>query len=420
MHLGGNPKANSTTTAGLNRPSEETLPPITSTTSTVALTPSTTSKSLVGTTGDNKPSAAAIAVPLAIFATALAGLIFSLRQRSKTKEIQAHGNVGRDKEALERTTSKESSASSASGSYAGSRVADLEWAMEFIAGVRVPKSPRLTPLPPSIESKRCMRRENRARHADVSVGTKGSSMDFSAVPMSSEPAQQRCDHLVPMRGISTGYASESSIVPVTHQEGGLMSHIIYPPGLPHVPTAYQPPTAPHVKPLANSATYPVMSQGTAIYPHAPQTPPPVKRVSDFSFVGMPRPPTFMQQYVCPTDSTAPNSVEANTHTHPLTTFPPVVFAPVPHPTSSVGHNGLQLPPVLPASLRVAQPQVPVTALQPTPRFELPDPQQPQLECQSTASSPTKPNIPYSTRPPVHVILNPYDAIAKVLRTPRLG
>ncbi|KDN51545.1 hypothetical protein RSAG8_00090, partial [Rhizoctonia solani AG-8 WAC10335] len=63
-----------------------TVASATGTISSLALTPSITNNALIGSSNDTKPSTAAIVVPLAIFAAALVGLLFSLRKRSKAKE----------------------------------------------------------------------------------------------------------------------------------------------------------------------------------------------------------------------------------------------------------------------------------------------------------------------------------------------
>jgi hypothetical protein len=431
VHLGSNSKATGTMTTSLGRSSNGTLAAATSTASSIALTPSVTSKTLIGTTGDNKPSTVAIVVPLAIFAAALAGLIFSLRQRAKTKQTKGQSKTGQNEPALKRMTSNESSTSGASGGGSvGSRMTDLEWAMEFITGARVPKSPRLTPLPPTIESKRRARRENRADQADTPPKARElSSGRVTLSTASSIPAVDRLvrqqDHSPAAMAPPVDQASGSSVVPVSHQE---VSHptpyTVYPPGIPCGPVIYQPSTVSHAE--IDHSTHAALASAADIHPHAPHATaiiPPTEQTTNLSSVEVPRPPAFTQQQV-PPPSAYMSVTAATSATYLATAAPPVILASAPPSASSPVPVRLPPLPVLPASLRVAQPQVPaVSPVMPQSKYSEHAQLQPQVEYESVISPLTRPDVPYSTRPQttqVYAASNPYDAIVKALRTPRLG
>ncbi|CAE6363835.1 unnamed protein product, partial [Rhizoctonia solani] len=162
---GSGPMVNGTAAMSISRNSA--LASATSTISSAALAPSITNNALIGSPNDSKPSTAAIVVPLAIFAAALVGLLFSLKQRSKAKEIRGP----KSEPALNRVTSKDSCATGSSTGGSGPSRTDLERAMEFIARVRAPQSPQLTPLPPSIEPRWRERREIRMRQSNASFTT---------------------------------------------------------------------------------------------------------------------------------------------------------------------------------------------------------------------------------------------------------
>ncbi|KAG8688095.1 hypothetical protein FRC11_006067 [Ceratobasidium sp. 423] len=377
----------------------------------LALTPSATNRTLIGSSNDNKPSTAAIVVPLAIFAAALAGLLFSLRQRSKAKEIRGL----KDEPALNRVTSKDSCASGSSN--AGSSRTDLERAMEFIARVRVPHSPNLTPLPPTIESKRRERREIRMRQSDASFRAEVAPRRVSVPTSSSMPdmdqrVQQRDGPLSPIPSVAL---DPIDVYPQHEIPRSTTCPVVpnHPPGLSQTVVYY-----PDPDPGENPIHPPTHSLGPSVgcHPDASHTVsviPATHLPTSLSFAGMPRPPDFAQPQVFATSSSMSQPI--------------IVTGPMHHPASVTPAPPL----VLPDSLRAALPRPPTA---PVPEIvvnpgsnECLEPQpQPRPEYKPTDQSPTRPRpiIPYSTRPrtiaaQTSVVSNPYDAITKALRTPRL-
>ncbi|KEP54719.1 putative ATP-dependent RNA helicase SUB2 [Rhizoctonia solani 123E] len=410
---GSGPMVNGTAAMSISRNSA--LASATGTISSTALAPSITNNALIGSPNDSKPSTAAIVVPLAIFAAALAGLLFSLRQRSKAKEIRGPKNES----ALNRVTSKDSCATGSTGDSGPSRT-DLERAMEFIARVRAPQSPQLTPLPPSIEPRWRERREIRMRQSNASFTTEVSPESRSIPTSSSAPdmgqrIQQRNGPLPPIPGVAELDPTDmypQSEIPRSTSYLVAQSH---PPEFSQTVACQLPaPT-----PVENSVYPPTHYLGPSYetYPNAPDT----YAISaahlpmSFSMNGMPRPPHFVQPqlHVIPSSVSQP-SIATGSIRH----FASITPAPIPDST---------LPP--PATLRAPLPRPPVAPVPEiviNPGYLEPQPR-PQPEYQPVDPSPTgpRPVIPYSTRPQtiepeVNAVLNPYDAIAKALRTPRLG
>ncbi|GAB1517394.1 hypothetical protein RhiTH_000442 [Rhizoctonia solani] len=392
------PGANETATTSAS--GNSTLASASGTTSGLIYTPSVTNNALIGSSNDNKPSTAAIVVPLAIFAVALAGLIFSLRQRSKTKKIRVQEN----RPALNQVVTKDSCTSNSSTSSSGSSRTDLERAMDFIAGIKVPHSPGLTPLPPSIESKRRERREIRMRQPNTSFRDETASEHMPALASSSAPKVDQCirrnDQPLPplpgivqsdSEGLSQGKVYQMPVPVITEQPIRLSIHSLGPDYRSHtsLPQVASAPPATHSP--ENSST--VATRLTC----------------------------FMQQHA---------------HNIPSSMSQPAMVAPPPcHPTSLTSlltaNPGFPSFPVLPDSLRAALPQAPAVSapeivVHPVcSEYSEPNPES-QLKSELTDQSPIRPRpaIPYSTRPQpkqpqVNVMSNPYDAIAKVLRTPRL-
>ncbi|KAJ1310149.1 hypothetical protein OPQ81_006894 [Rhizoctonia solani] len=414
-------QANGTSTMSVS--GNSTTVPATTAISSLALTPSITNNALIGNSNDNKPSTAAIVVPLAIFAAALAGLLFSLRQRSKAKEIQGPNN----EPALNQVTSGDLSTGGSSKSIAGSSPTDLERAMEFIAVIRASQSPQLTPLPPSIESRWRERRKNRMQQSDASFRT-GVSSNHTSIPASlsmPDMNQQIRPHNGPLPPIPSVVELDPTDMCPQHE----------------IPRSGTYPTVPnHTSGLSRTAAHQVLASALAAEPaHSPTHPfglipgshpdlaqaipaiPTTRLPASLSFAGMPRPPCFVQ----PPAPAIPLSISQPSITTDL----------IHHSTSATSAPALNstLSPlfVLPDSLRAALPR-PLTASVPeivisTGHSRCLEPQaQPQLEYKPAEQSPTRPRpaIPYSTRPrardpQVTAVPNPYEAIAKALRTPRL-
>ncbi|CAE6392763.1 unnamed protein product [Rhizoctonia solani] len=383
--------------------------------SSLAPTPSITNSALIGSSNDNKPSTAAIVVPLAIFAVALAGLLFSLRQRSKTKEIQGQKN----EPALNRVTTKASCASGSSASSSGSSRADLERAMEFLAGIRVPASSRLTPLPPSIESKRRERRETRMRQPSMSFREDMAPERASIPTISSVPEMdqrtRRCDEPLPPLPIIS--QSDPEDVYPQHE---VPRSATYPVAQGHSPgvlqeTDYRNPIEQPVHPSTHS-----FGPSSGIQADLSQVAASLS-VTDLhvnhSLKGMPRPPCFAQRhtYAIPSSTLQPAMVTGSSP-HPVS------LTPVLATNSAI--------PSCPDSLRVALSQplpdpVPKIVVNPVYSGYAELNSQPETKCEPVDQSLTRPRpaIPYSTRPQASQsqvnTMNPYDAIAKALRTPRL-
>ncbi|CUA72474.1 Arginine-glutamic acid dipeptide repeats protein [Rhizoctonia solani] len=394
-------------------------------TSSQALAPSVTNNALISSFHDNKPSTAAIVVPLAIFAAALAGLLFSLRQRSKAKEIRGSKNES----TLNRVTSKDSCASgSTMGGSASSRT-DLERAMEFIARVKAPQSPQLTPLPPSIESRWRERREIRMREFDGPVPAEVSherrSMSVSSsMPNVDQWDRQRDGPLPPIPRVAElepRYTYPEPEIPRSTSYPVIQSH----PPVPSQATVYRPPAPATVKDVAYIPTHP-LDPCSGNYPNAPEATyvmPNAHLPASRSLTGMPRPPDVVQPqvYILPPSTSQPSIATGLIHSTSATLAP-------------ISDSAFHPPTILPGSLQATTlprpPMLPVPDIAINTGYSEPQPQyqhEYQHEYQPTDQSPTRPcpAIPYSTRPQtakpvINAILNPYDAIARALRTPRLG
>ncbi|ELU44467.1 ATP-dependent RNA helicase SUB2 [Rhizoctonia solani AG-1 IA] len=414
------PGANETATTSAS--GNSTLASASGTTSGLIYTPSVTNNALIGSSNDNKPSTAAIVVPLAIFAVALAGLIFSLRQRSKTKKIRVQEN----RPALNQVVTKDSCTSNSSTSSSGSSRTDLERAMDFIAGIKVPHSPGLTPLPPSIESKRRERREIRMRQPNTSFRDETASEHMPALASSSAPKVDQCirrndQPLPPLPGIvQSDSEGEHPRCKISHTKNYTMAqdHSL---GLSQGKVYQMPAPVITEQPIRLSihSLGPDYRSHTSL-PQVASAPPATHSPENSSTVAT-RLTCFMQQHA---------------HNIPSSMSQPAMVAPPPcHPTSLTSlltaNPGFPSFPVLPDSLRAALPQAPAVSapeivVHPVcSEYSEPNPES-QLKSELTDQSPIRPRpaIPYSTRPQpkqpqVNVMSNPYDAIAKVLRTPRL-
>ncbi|KAF8710415.1 hypothetical protein RHS03_02260, partial [Rhizoctonia solani] len=414
------PGANETATTSAS--GNSTLASASGTTSGLIYTPSVTDNALIGSSNDNKPSTAAIVVPLAIFAVALAGLIFSLRQRSKTKKIRVQEN----RPALNQVVTRDSCTSNSSTSSSGSSRTDLERAMDFIAGIKVPHSPGLTPLPPSIESKRRERREIRMRQPNTSFRDETASEHMPALASSSAPKVDQCirrndQPLPPLPGIvQSDSEGEHPRCKISHTKNYTMAqdHSL---GLSQGKVYQMPAPVITEQPIRLSihSLGPDYRSHTSL-PQVASAPPATHSPENSSTVAT-RLTCFMQQHA---------------HNIPSSMSQPAMVAPPPcHPTSLTSllaaNPGFPSFPVLPDSLRAALPQAPAVSapeivVHPVcSEYSEPNPES-QLKSEFTDQSPIRPRpaIPYSTRPQpkqpqVNVMSNPYDAIAKVLRTPRL-
>ncbi|KAG8748643.1 hypothetical protein FRC10_000034 [Ceratobasidium sp. 414] len=416
----GRERPSGTYTSNASASTNTSLPTITGS-ATLSLLPSATNRALVATTDNNKPSAVAIVVPLAIFAAALAGLIFSLRQRSKARrEIERRNSGTQDGPSLHRAASKESS-SAASGNGAGlAGKTDLERAMEFISGVQVPKSPNLTPLPPTIESKRRARMQNKLEQDDASQANRAVGTEIQTAGAQVPPAAGR-----PVEILYPGS--------------------YYGPGFPYNPALYQLPTIPRAVPLIDPSTYAALVPGNGFRPGTSQVmvgvPPGPEPKGNILGVELPRPPTVIplpylveQHYQSLAPTVAAANQEAQTHMHSDASQPVEFAPPTPAPVATSVQTMSSLPPVasstmplpppptLPASLRVAQPQ-PHSSLQHNIGDEL-CAEPAQLRSHKSVHLSVGPDIPYATRPPpsdgtasntLPSLPNPYVAIAMALR-----
>ncbi|KAG9120867.1 hypothetical protein FRC07_003420 [Ceratobasidium sp. 392] len=395
---------------------------------TMSLLPSTTNRALVAASENNKPSTVAIVVPLAIFAAALAGLIFSLRQRSKArKEIECRDGRSKDDPSLHRAISEGSSSTASQSSASSSGKTDLERAMEFISGIQVQKSPTLTPLPPSIESMRRARMQNRlerdnALQADraMATGIPTTELDISQTAL--RPA-------------------------VVQHPGSYATYPSYGSGLQYAPL-YRLPTIPQAVPLIDPSTYATLVPGNGFRSEIPHTmvnmPPGLKPRRNPLDVEVLDQPTVVQPQASGYSShsaeqhrqlLAPAAVIANQEAFPqipVGSSQPVEYAPVaPAPIHASASTStivpplplepLPPPPVLPASLRVAQPQARLS-LEHAGNHSHTEVAQPRSYESATPTA--GPDIPYATRPSTSSttlsstlsgLPNPYAAIEMALR-----
>ncbi|CEL52178.1 hypothetical protein RSOLAG1IB_00717 [Rhizoctonia solani AG-1 IB] len=397
----------------MRTPGVSTTDAATSIVSSSTPTPSVTNNALIGSSNDNKPSTAAIVVPLAIFAVALAGLLFSLRQRSKTKGIQAQKN----EPPLNRAMTKDSCTSGSSTDSSRSSRADLERAVEFLAGIRSPPSPRLTPLPPSIESKRRERRETRMRESSISLQNKmvpeRQSISTSSSALELAQPNRQNEPLPPLPDIAKLDDKDM------HSQHEIPRSVTYPvtqshPSWVSATMSYHDAVEKCVHPSghsfgSSSKSQPELSQTNFLSTTGLPVPP--------SLTGIPRSSPNAQQYMrnIPSSISQPSLGLAP---HPASLMPVLALSSA-IPSLSVPPASLQAPPPQPLA-------IPTIEVEPVyPEYSELSPQ-PRLKCEPTNQSPTRPRpaIPYSTRPQVTRSqinpMNPYDAIAKVLRTPRLG
>ncbi|KAG8692788.1 hypothetical protein FRC09_010958 [Ceratobasidium sp. 395] len=392
--------------------SNSTSSPVGTVSTTASLLPSATNKALVATSENNKPSTIAIVIPLAIFAAALAGLVFSLRQRSKAKkEIERQNGTSRDEPSLHRTVSKESSSVTSQSSTGSAGKTDLERAIEFISGIQVPRSPGLTPLPPSIESRRHARMQNKLERDAVS---QADLVEAARVQITKPDISE-------VAGRPTGV---QYVGPYTNY-----------PGYGRDSALYQLPTIPRAVPLIDPSTYATLVPENGFWPGVPHTVigmPPSLGGPGGSVSGVPRPstvplPQAPDHLPYPSEQRHHCSVViANQESDVLTSVnasQPAEFAPnhapVPPPTAP-SVEPLPAPPVLPASLRVARPRPPspldYAAINQT-RTQATQPHE-------SVSSVVGPAIPYATRPSsssttlsstLSDLPNPYAAIEMALR-----
>ncbi|KAF8610067.1 hypothetical protein BDV93DRAFT_5791 [Ceratobasidium sp. AG-I] len=403
------------------------------------LGPSATNKALISTAADNKPSTVAIVVPLAIFAAALAGLIFSLRQRSRTKkELEKRNKSAHDEPALQRSISNDSAGGKSDTSSGTSQMSDLERAMQLIAKVQTPKSPSLTPLPPSLQSRRQERAEKRGPQSGE-ISSIGSVTVLSAKSGDSNSDRGVWPNPIPpvVNGhqIPQGYHYQpgfSGVDPYTGAPYPGQYHV-HPGYATYGPAHYQLPSIPRIEPLADPSSY-VPPPGVGPHPSPPPVAHSISSIQEpteprmnMPNIRIPRPPGLTQPVSIPPPRTyqyqepvpIPRLAPA-----PATQFPvdrALSFESPPATQSNLGP-----PPVLPASLRVAQPQ---ETSPPAPEVHDHYPQvnvaQPLPNINKPLPSPAGPDIPYSTRPSsaslasnadeLGSIPNPYDAIAMALR-----
>ncbi|KAG8721295.1 hypothetical protein FRC08_014442 [Ceratobasidium sp. 394] len=391
---------------------------------TLSLLPSATNRALVAATDNNKPSTVAIVVPLAIFAAALAGLIFSLRQRSKTRrEIEHPNGKPQGDPSLNRTVSKESSSAASESSAGSAGKTDLERAMEFISGVQVPKSPNLTPLPPSIDSKRRARMQNKLKQDDVSQADRA----VGAGIQTSEAHTPR----------AAGRPVEASYSGSYHG-----------PGFSYGSALDQLPALPRATPLVDPSTYAALASSSGFRPETSQVMagvPPGLELRRNMLGAESRPPTVFQpqdqgslsypieqHFQLPAPTVVVANQEAQTYMHSNASQPVGVAPPSPapivasvqvHTPAVLDTVSLPPPPTLPASLRVAQPQTP-SPFQHDAGGEL-HAAVAQLRPHESAPLPAGPGIPYATRPSTSgattsstltSLPNPYAAIATALRS----
>ncbi|KAG8764547.1 hypothetical protein FRC12_008030 [Ceratobasidium sp. 428] len=384
------------------------------TSTTTPLLSSATNKALVATSENNKPSTAAIVIPLAIFAAALAGLVFSLMQRSKAKkEIERRNGTPGDDPSLHRTVSKESSGVTSQSSTGSAGKTDLERAMEFISGIQVPRSPSLTPLPPSIESRRYARMQNKLERDTVS----------QADLVEAARAQITKPDIPEVAGRPTGvqYVGQCTNYPGYGRDSGL----------------HQLPTIPRAVPLIDPSIYATLVPGNGFWPGVPHTvigmPPSLGGLGG-SVLGVPRPSTVPLSQA---PGHLPYPAEQRHHCSaviadqepdvriPLNAGQPTEFAPNHAPAPALppiapSVEPLPAPPVLPASLRVAQPRPP----SPLDYAAINQARTQATQPHESVSSVAGPAIPYATRPSsssttlsstLSDLPNPYAAIEMALR-----
>ncbi|KAG8692630.1 hypothetical protein FRC09_011071 [Ceratobasidium sp. 395] len=381
--------------------SSSTSSPVGTVSMTASLLPLATNKALVATSENNKPSTVAIVIPLAIFAAALAGLVFSLRQRSKAKkEIERRNSASGDEPSLHRTVSKDSSSVTSQSSAGSAGRTDIERAMEFISGIRVPRSPGLTPLPPSIESRRHARMQNKLERDAVS---QADLVEAARVQITKPDIPE-----VAGRPTGVQYVGPCTNYPGYGRDSGL----------------YQLPIIPRAVPLIDPSTYATLVPGNGFWPGIPHTvigmPPSLGGLGG-SVLGVPRPSTApLSQalghlpYPADQESDVLTSVNASRPAE----FAPN-HAPVPPPIAPIVEP-LPAPPVLPASLRVARPRPP----SPLDYAAINQARTQATQPHESVSSIVGPAIPYATRPSsssttlsstLSDLPNPYAAIKMALR-----
>ncbi|KAG8752802.1 hypothetical protein FRC12_011782 [Ceratobasidium sp. 428] len=391
-----------------------TSSPVGTVSMTASLLPSATNKALVATSENNKPSTVAIVIPLAIFAAALAGLVFSLRQRSKAKkEIERRNGASGDEPSLHTTVTKESSSVTSQSSSGSAARTDLERAMEFISGIQVPRSPGLTPLPPSIESRRHARMQNKLERDAVS---QADLVEAARVQITKPDTPE-----VAGRPMGVQYVGPCANYPGYGRDSGL----------------YQLPTIPRAVPLIDPSTYATLVPGNGFWPGVPHTvigmPPSLGGLGG-SVLGLPRPSTAPLSQA---PGHLPYPAEQRHHYSavianqefdvriPLNAGQPAEFAPNHAPAPALppiapSVEPLPAPPVLPASLRVAQPRPP----SPSDYAAINQARTQATQPHESVSSVAGPAIPYATRPSsssntlsstLSDLPNPYAAIEMALR-----
>ncbi|KAG9085269.1 hypothetical protein FS749_004575 [Ceratobasidium sp. UAMH 11750] len=296
--------------------------------------------------------------------------------------------------------------------------------MEFISGVQVPKSPNLTPLPPSIDSKRRARMQNKLKQDDVSQAD---------------------------RAVGTGVQTTGAYIP---RAAGRPVEALYPGSygsrFSYSSAQDQLPALPRATPLVDPSTYAALAPGSEFCPEtsrvmagvppgleprrnmlgAESRPPAVFQPQDPGSLSHP----IEQHFQLPTPTAAVANQEARTYMHSNARRPAEVapLNPTPIPTSAQLHTPLppaglstvSLPPLptLPASLRVAQPQAPSPSQHDA--GDEPHTEAAQLRPHESVPLPAEPGIPYATRPSttgaatsstLTSLPNPYAAIATALR-----
>ncbi|QRW14615.1 haloacid dehalogenase [Ceratobasidium sp. AG-Ba] len=343
-----------------------------------SLAPSPTHKALVATSGDNKPSTVAIVVPLAIFAAALAGLIFSLRQRSKAKkEAGRENSSSQDDPSLYRSVSKEST-STVGGSSANLKgPTDLERAMDFLSAVQVSRSAGVASALSSEPT------------TDGSFGREGDSETNRR-----EISPERLNSLV-----CREQPNVNSVLPATRSQpvdGCTIENVASAMHLQHPgPTVicpessngysmYQLPTIPRVVPLIDPSTYASMIPRSGMGPEAQPAhaiaPPGFEPRGWAAGTGIPRPHHWKPHPIGVTglehDEThlEPGLIQA---IRPVLSITGVASTSIRMPVPSVSATSESLPPLppLPASLRIAQPQTQGSSLlERSPNNEVPQSQ----------------------------------------------
>ncbi|QRW00083.1 Arginine-glutamic acid dipeptide repeats protein [Ceratobasidium sp. AG-Ba] len=384
-----------------------------------SLAPSPTHKALVATSGDNKPSTVAIVVPLAIFAAALAGLIFSLRQRSKAKkEAGRENSSSQDDPSLYRSVSKEST-STAGGSSANLKgPTDLERAMDFLSAVQLSRSTGVA----SALSGEPTTDGSFGREGDPEASQRGISTERQDSSVCGE--QPNINSVLPAtRSPPLNDRAIENVASTMHlQHPG---PVVICPGSSNGYSMYQLPTIPRVVPLIDPSTYASMIPRSGMGPEAQLAhaiaPPGFEPKGCAVGTGIPRP-----HHWNPHPMGVTGSEHDETHLEPglIQAMRPVLSIAgvastsvrMPVPSVSATPEPLPPPPALPASLRVAQPQTQGSSLlERSPNNEVP---------QSQAQLTVGPSIPYATRPSTSSsttsrslggLPNPYAAIEVALR-----